>query len=67
MDRYNVLNLRLGVRLGAAPIVNRLTLECAVNNVTNELYSGSGYTYFGVPYTLPAAERNVFVRLRTEW
>lgn len=67
IDPYSVLNLRFGVRLLAAPIMNALALECLVNNVTNERYSGSGYTYYGVPYFIPAAERNVLVRLRTEW
>lgn len=67
IDPYSVINLRVGVRLSAAPLANQLALECAVNNVTNELYSASGYTYYGVPYYYPAAERNVFVRLRTEW
>ena len=67
IDPYSVLNLRVGVRLSAAPFINKLAVECLVNNVTNELYSGSGYTYYGVPYFYPSAERNVLVRLRTEW
>ena len=66
-DPYGVLNLRAGVRLGLGRVASNVVVECAVNNVTNEKYSASGYTWYGVPYYYPAAERNVYVRLRTDW
>jgi outer membrane receptor protein involved in Fe transport len=67
IEPYSVLNLRAGIRLKVGNALDNLSLECSVNNVTDERYSASGYTYDGVPYYYPSAERNVFVRLRTDW
>jgi iron complex outermembrane receptor protein len=67
IDPYGVINLRAGLRFGLGNALKSLALECSVNNVTDEHYSASGYTYYGVPYYYPAAERNVYVRLRTDW
>jgi iron complex outermembrane receptor protein len=67
VEPSTVLNLRTGLATGGLGIGQRFTLELLVNNVTDEKYATSGYTYDGVAYYYPAAERNYFVRLRTEW
>lgn len=67
IDPYSLLNLRVGIRLGLGSTLENLLVECLVNNVTDERYSASGYSWDGVPYYYPAAERNFFVRLRTDW
>jgi iron complex outermembrane receptor protein len=62
---YTIVNLRGGLAfiLGA----QKFQLEMMVYNATDQLYSTFGYTWGGVAYVWPAAERNYFVRLRTGW
>jgi len=67
IDPVAVLNLRVGLQTGGLGIGRRFTAEFIVNNVTDELYSTSGYTYDGVAYYYPAAERNYYLRVRTDW
>jgi iron complex outermembrane receptor protein len=67
IEPSTVLNLRAGVRTGGLGVGRGFTLEFLVNNVIDEKYSTSGYTYLGEAYYYPAAERNYFVRLRSEW
>jgi hypothetical protein len=55
------------LRTGGLGIGSDFTFELMVNNVFDELYSTSGYTYAGVGYYYPAAERNYFFRVRSNW
>lgn len=67
IDPHTVLDLRGGIRTGGLGVGRQFTVELLVNNVTNKLYSTSGYTYYGEAYYYPAAERNYYLRVRTDW
>jgi len=66
-DPSTVVNLRCGVTAGGLGLGRRFSVELLVNNLTNELYATSGYTYYGEAYYYPAAERNYYLRIRTGW
>ncbi len=67
IDPFDVLNVRIGIRTGGFGVGQSFVVELIANNVTNTLYTPSGYTWFGVPYYYPAADRNFFLRIRTSW
>ena len=72
VEEHAVLNGALNfdlVRLaGFRPFeANGLALEVRGMNLTDLKYETAGYTFAGVPYFYPAAERNVFVTLRADF
>jgi iron complex outermembrane receptor protein len=67
IEPYQVVNLRAGMQFAGRSVFKSLAIELLVNNVADEQFSASGYTFLGVPYVYPAAERNFYLRLRTRW
>ena len=72
VEEHAVLNGTLTfdlVRLaGFRPLeASGLALEVRGMNLTGLKYETAGYTFAGIPYFYPAAERNVFVNLRADF
>ncbi|HPG40969.1 MAG TPA: TonB-dependent receptor [bacterium] len=63
---YQVVNLSAGFNLPDWLTPLQLSTAVHVNNVLNRKYELSGYTWDGVAYYLPAAERNFYVTIQTQ-
>ncbi|NIA30620.1 MAG: TonB-dependent receptor [Actinobacteria bacterium] len=63
---HNVVNFsaRMNLPKWFGPV--KLSLNLFVNNVLNKKYELSGYTWDGVGYYIPAAERNYYLSIQTE-
>ena len=63
---HNVMNFstRMNLPKWFGPV--KLSLNLFVNNVLNKKYELSGYTWDGVGYYIPAAERNYYLSIQTE-
>ncbi len=66
IDPYKVVNLSARINLPQWFGPLKLSASLFINNVLNEKYELSGYTYDNVGYYLPAAGRNYFVSLQTQ-
>jgi len=66
IEPYMVASLSSSLSLGELASLGRMTLSGRIDNLFNEKYELSGYTWDGVGYYIPAAERNFFVQLKWE-
>jgi iron complex outermembrane receptor protein len=65
VDPYEVLDVSVRYDLPWLS-EDQATVKLSVNNLLDEEYETFGYVFFGEPYFIPAAERNVFVTLSFE-
>ncbi|AXJ02452.1 iron complex outermembrane recepter protein [Cyclonatronum proteinivorum] len=71
IDPFFVSDLRLSYNTSRLPYANRVNLSLLVNNIFNELYESSGYTFGWIAggaeqrfnYFYPQAERNFLLQL----
>ena len=66
IDPWSVVNLMAQAKLPNWFGPLQLMAILHVNNVLNEKYELSGYTWDGIGYYIPAAERNFFFTLQTQ-
>ncbi len=66
IDPYWVASLSTSVALGEFAGLGRLTLSGRIDNLFDKKYELTGYTWDGVGYYIPAAERNFFVQMKWE-
>ncbi len=66
IDPHNVVNFTAHAKLPHYFGPLHLSLSVHVNNLLDEKYELSGYTWDGLGYYIPAAERNFFVSLQSQ-